>query len=173
MSALLGRNLEWKARLAEPAAVREAVGRLGARFAERQEQRDTYFRVPHGRLKLREIVGGPPLLIWYERPDRDQTRFSDYYLVPVVDAAMQRAALAAALGVRGEVHKHREIHLWHNVRVHLDEVVGLGCFVEFEAVLAGAADEAPSLRRLEELRVVLGIAAAAPMAGSYADLLGF
>ena len=52
------------------------------------------------------------------------------------DAGALKTALVAALGIRGVVHKRREIYLWHNVRIHLDEVAGLGALVEFEAVLA-------------------------------------
>jgi len=37
------------------------------------------------------------------------------------------------------VSKRREIYLWHNVRIHLDAVTGLGSFVEFEAVLGRSA----------------------------------
>ena len=112
MTVHLRRNLEVKARLADLDSAREAVTQLGARFTVIEEQRDTYFRVPLGRLKLREIDGSSATLIWYDRPDREDVRPSTYYLVPVADADPIRSALAAALGIRGEVCKHREIHLW-------------------------------------------------------------
>ncbi|MGK3856667.1 class IV adenylate cyclase, partial [Enterococcus faecium] len=82
-----------------------------------------------GRLKLREIDGQAAVLIWYDRPDHDAARLSKYHLVPVADPAALKAALTDALGVRGEVRKRREIYLWHNVRIHLDEVAGLGSFL--------------------------------------------
>jgi predicted adenylyl cyclase CyaB len=168
------RNLEIKARLADPAAVRDAVARLGARPSARETQTDTYFRVAHGRLKLREIEGQPAVVIWYDRPDQQGTRDSAYHLVPVPDAATMKAALTAALGVRGECRKRREIYLWHNVRIHLDEVTGLGRFVEFEAVLSpqDEEEEATSRDRLEQLGRALGICASEYLATSYADLLG-
>src|SRR5262249_19316191 len=134
---------------------------------------DTYFQVPHGRLKLREIEGKRAVLIWYERPDCPGVRTSAYYLVPVTEAALLRAALSGALGLRGQVNKRREIYLWHNVRVHLDEVAGLGTFIEFEAVLSGAEEEAASPARLDQLSAALGIDPAGALAPSYADLLGF
>jgi predicted adenylyl cyclase CyaB len=166
------RNLEVKARHADLAAAQAAAVRLGARVAGVEAQTDTYFRVPHGRLKLREIEGQPAVLVWYDRPDQTGTRGSDYFLVPVPDAAAMKAALAAALGVRGAVRKRRAVYLWHNVRIHLDEVAGLGTFVEFEAVLSAAEDEATAVARLEELGAALGILPADHLAPSYADLLG-
>jgi adenylate cyclase class IV len=42
--------------------------------------------------------------------------------------------------VRGP--QRREIYLYHNVRIHLDEVEDLGTFLEFEAVLGPNVDDA-------------------------------
>lgn len=165
-------NLELKARLGDPAAARAALVALGARLAAVEDQLDTYFAVPHGRLKLREINGREALLIWYDRPDARVSRRCDYHLVPTADPAGLRAALSAALTVRGEVRKRREIFLWHNVRIHLDEVAGLGRFVEFEAVLGPDDDPAASQVRLATLGERLGLTPDHHEATSYADLLG-
>jgi predicted adenylyl cyclase CyaB len=166
------RNLELKARHADLAAAREAALHLGARAATIEEQTDTYFRVPHGRLKLREITGRPAVLIWYERPDSSSARLSAYRLVPVSEPGLLKQALTVALGVRGEVCKRREILLWHNVRIHLDQVDRLGTFVEFEAVLGAGDDEPTASSRLEELSKALAIRQENCVATSYADLLG-
>jgi adenylate cyclase class 2 len=170
--AALHHNLELKAAYADFAAAREVVRRLGAGEAGVEHQTDTYFQVAHGRLKLREISGQPALLIWYDRPDANCVRSSAYHLAPVADATALKAALSAALEVRGWVHKRREIYLWHNVRIHLDDVRGLGPFLEFEAVLSGADDENISRSRLEELCRALAISPAQTQAPSYVDLLG-
>jgi predicted adenylyl cyclase CyaB len=168
----LHRNLEIKARCLGPAAARAAVRRLVGREPEVQAQTDTYFRALNGRLKLREIEGQPAELIWYDRPDQSAARTSAYYRVPVPDAAGLKAALAAALGVRGEVRKRREITLWHNVRIHLDDVAGLGSFVEFEAVLSPSDQETVAKVRLAELCAALRVRPADQLGSSYADLLG-
>jgi predicted adenylyl cyclase CyaB len=168
----LRRNLELKARCADVAAARAAATRLGAREAGVLVQTDTYFRVWHGRLKLRVIEGRPAELIWYDRPDQGPARTSRYRLVPVPDPEALTAALAAALGVRGKVHKRRELYLWHNVRIHLDDVAGLGTFVEFEAVLSPTDDEPTAQVRLEQLSRALSIGPAKQLAVSYADILG-
>src|SRR5262249_28670610 len=126
---------------------------------------------PHGRLKLREIAGEPAVLIWYSRPDVGTARFSDYVLCPVTDVATLKAALASAMGVRCEVRKRREILLWHNVRIHLDEVAQLGTFVEFEAVLGPGDDEPTAHARLAQLTEAMGLQEEERIAGAYADLL--
>jgi adenylate cyclase class IV len=165
-------NLELKARHADLRAAAAALERLGARGPAVEDQTDTYFRVPNGRLKLREIAGQPAVLIRYDRPDHPDARTSTYLLVPAPDPDGLRAALAAAVGVRGTVRKRRTVYLWHNVRIHLDEVAGLGTFVEFEAVLSPGEDEPAARARLEELGGLLGIGPADHLAPSYADLLG-
>jgi adenylate cyclase class 2 len=165
------RNLERKFRCPDLAAVRAALPAVPARREGVQFQTDTYFHARAGRLKLRVIDGEPAALIWYDRPDAAAAKLSTYHLVPVSDAALLRAALAAALGVRGVVAKRRDVYHWGNVRIHLDEVDGLGTFVEFEAVLSAQDDVAAAHADLETLRRALGLAGAEELAGSYADLL--
>jgi adenylate cyclase class IV len=165
------KNLELKAQCADLDAARVAAQRLGARPAGVELQTDTFFRVPIGRLKLRAITGRCAVLIWYDRPNRTEARLSSYYLVPVPDGDLLKALLAAALGVRGEVRKRREILRWHNVRIHLDRVDGLGTFVEFEAVLSPGEEEATGHERLGRLCDALSILPSAHIAASYSDLL--
>jgi len=168
----LRRNLERKERYPDLSAAEKALRRLGARQEGVQLQTDTYFRVASGRLKLREIAGQQAVLIWYDRPQEHGERLSQYYLVPVSDPQTLRAALTAAVGVRGEVRKKRTIYHYHNVRIHLDEVVDLGFFVEFEAVLSATDGEAISRERLAELGRALQLESTQNLVGSYADLMG-
>lgn len=167
----MGRNIELKARCADLRAARRAAELLGAHFAGVLEQRDTYFVTTLGRLKLRETSGRGTELIGYARDDAAAVRGSDYHIVPVPDAAALRAALASTLGVRGVVAKRRELWMWEGVRIHLDEVEGLGTFVEFEAVMSpGEADE-EGHRKVRVLREALKIGDADLVGVSYSDLL--
>ena len=166
------RNLERKARCPDLTSAAAIVERLGARREGVLVQTDVYFRTPNGRLKLRTIEGQSAVLIWYNRPDAPTARWSHYHLVPMSDPATLRAALAAALGERGEVCKRRTLWLWHNVRIHLDEVNGLGTFVEFEAVMSASDNDVTVGERLAALGAALGLTTADDVAGSYADLLG-
>jgi homotetrameric cytidine deaminase len=155
------RNLEIKARDADPRRSLELALELGAEDRGEIAQRDTYFGHANGRLKLREQDPGDAELIQYRRPDEAGPRVSDYRVVPVGEAEALREALDAALGTLVVVEKSRRLLLWEGVRIHLDEVEGLGSFLELEA--PGEGD------RLSDLRAKLEIGD--PVAGGYSDLL--
>src|ERR1700733_6305489 len=130
------RNIELKARYRDLAVAEQLLRALNQTDGGIQIQIDTFFPVPFGRLKLREIVGVKSELIWYDRSVQSVSRKSDYRLIPTNHPEELKAGLSAALGIRGQVRKRRHILLWHNVRIHLDEVESLGTFIEFEAVMS-------------------------------------
>jgi adenylate cyclase class 2 len=169
--SLWRRNIELKARCADLGAAREAAKQFGAEFFGVLEQRDTYFNVARGRLKLREFGEGRAELIAYARENEAGARASDYRIVRVEDAAAMREALTAALGVIIEVMKRRELWTWKNVRIHLDQVEGLGAFVEFEAVMEADDDDEQGHQRVKQLAGALGIGKADVVGESYCDLL--
>jgi adenylate cyclase, class 2 len=165
-------NLEIKARLHDRAAIEKALRTLGAVRETTLWQVDTYFSVPEGRLKLRRTEGqADDTLIFYRRPDRTAPKLSDYRLVSVDASQDLAAALAEALGVIVVVHKQRELWRCENVRIHLDEVAGLGSFLEFEAQVSAERDAAFCQGQTADLMRVLGVAAEDLIAGSYSDLL--
>jgi predicted adenylyl cyclase CyaB len=166
-----GRNIELKARCNDLPAAASRAAELGARRVGMLVQTDTYFNVPAGRLKLREVEGHPAALIWYDRPDSVEFRGSDYYVVPVAEAALMKEALTRAMGVRMEVRKRRELWMWENVRIHLDDVDALGTFVEFEAVMRPDADEEISRARLGTLSNLLKVRDQDRIDVSYCDLM--
>ncbi len=157
------RNLEIKARDADPRRSLELALEAGAEDQGEIAQRDTYFGNAGGRLKLREQTPGDTELIQYRRPDEAGPRTSEFRRVPVGDADALREALDDALGTLVTVSKSRRLLLWHGIRIHLDEVEGLGSFVELEA--PGDGNE------LDALRDKLGIGETDLEAGSYSDLL--
>ena len=69
------------------------------------------------------------------------------------------------------VVKNREIFLYHNVRIHLDEVDRLGSFLEFEAVLGPDVDDAKGHAQLDKLAAEFGIDPKNLLPGSYADMI--
>jgi len=193
------RNLELKVRCSDSAnldALAKQALAGGAAYARTMRQRDTYFVVPRGRLKLREWWrqedGGDgsevgsyehgeagAALISYARPDRSGSRFSDYQLVPVDDPQALIPVLAGALGVRAVVEKRRVLYRYGDTRIHLDLVTGLGAFVELETMLpsgeqAAARRAASEPARTAEHRAVielLGLDGLPTVAGSSCDLL--
>jgi predicted adenylyl cyclase CyaB len=169
----VARNIEIKARLpsGHVAQVRkEALARASGE-PEWVSQRDTFYRVPNGRLKLREFGNGSAELIAYERPDRAGPKPSSYVRVDCGDPVSLHEALARALGVRGVVEKRRQVIRIGPTRVHLDEVVGLGSFLELEVVLREDQPEAAGEKLARELMAAFGIASESLIEGAYIDLL--
>ncbi len=167
-------NVEVKARCADPEAVLARLRELGAIDQGVDHQVDTYFGARSGRLKLRagDIENH---LIHYQRPDRPGPGPSAVTLYPTRpnEAPELGELLAGALGVLVVVDKQRHILWIGDVKFHVDQVEGLGSFVEIEAVdRAGTLGE----DRLRELcyRYVglLGISEVDLEARSYSDLLG-
>jgi homotetrameric cytidine deaminase len=165
------RNIELKARDPDPARTLELALGLGAEDRGHISQRDTYFTGARGRLKLREQDPGPAELIQYRRPDEVRAHTSEYRRVPVAEAEALREALDAAHGTLVVVEKRRRLLMWEGVRIHLDEVEGLGSFLELEAVAAERSDLSHERAKVEQLRAELRIADADLLAQSYSDLL--
>jgi adenylate cyclase, class 2 len=162
-------NAEFKARCTDLNAAARRAREAGARRVTRVRQIDTYFAVSGGRLKLRES-GDRAQLVWYFRADTLRSKRSDVLLMPVAEASGAKNLLARQFGVRVVVDKVRRVYLKQNVRVHLDQVRGLGAFVEIEAV--GEPREFPRLKRqAEEMASALGLSSDDLVGGSYSDLL--
>ncbi len=165
------RNLEIKAVDPDPQATLRAALELGADDAGWLHQRDTYFHAVQGRLKLREAPPEPAELIAYARAELAGPKVSLYRVVQVADHHALVEALSESLGVKVVVEKARRLLRWHNVRIHLDRVEGLGDFVELEAVAASPGGLEVERDRVEKLRATLGIADEHLVAHGYADLL--
>jgi homotetrameric cytidine deaminase len=165
------RNIELKARDPDPGRTLELALELGAEDRGEISQRDTYFTGARGRLKLREQDPGPAELIQYSRPDEIRAHTSEYRRVPVGEAEALRDALDAAHGTLVVVDKRRRLLIWEGVRIHLDEVEGLGSFLELEAVAAERSDLSEEHAKVERLRAELRIADSDLVAQGYSDLL--
>ena len=164
-------NVELKARDPDPEGSVARCTALGAQDHGVLTQRDTYFAARTGRLKLREDGSGAGELIAYGRADNLHAGQSRYTVAPVVAPAHLAEALQTALGTVVVVTKRRRLFLWEGVRIHLDEVDGLGSFVELEAVLPDAGDEATARAKVARLTEALAIADDALVATGYSDLL--
>lgn len=165
------RNVELKARDRDRVRSLATCDDIGAESQGLLSQRDTYFQVFHGRLKLREEEGARPHLIAYERLDRVDERESRYRIIEVDEPGELKAALRGALGVKAVVIKERQLFLWEGVRVHLDRVDGLGDFIEFEAVADAGSDLSHEEAQVVALRRAFEIDEADLVAGSYCDMV--
>jgi predicted adenylyl cyclase CyaB len=166
------RNIELKAKNIDLERSLATCEALGAEAQGILIQRDTYFNVAQGRLKLREEKGATPHLIGYERPDLSGQRESRYRIVEVENGEELKAALAGALGVMVVAAKERRLFLLEgNVRIHLDAVAGLGDFIEFEAIATADSDLTHEEAQVKRLRQAFEIEEADLVGGSYCDLI--
>jgi predicted adenylyl cyclase CyaB len=167
------RNIEIKAKVTGLDAIRQIVAGLADSGPMDLEQEDTFFASPRGRLKLRRLGGcAEAELIYYERPGGSGPKESRYIVHPTADAEGLRDVLAAALDIRGVVRKRRTVYLIGQTRVHLDQVEGLGEFVELEVVLRPEQNPAEGVAVARELMEKLGLSAGQLVDRAYIDLLG-
>lgn len=166
-------NIEMKAPYPDLSRARETALRLGGEFLWKDEQIDTYFHTREGKLKLRESGRNGAELLPYIKGGQGELLRSDYAQIPVANPALTRGLLDRLLGRRNQVRKIREVFLLGNVRVHLDEVVDLGSFLEFEAVFEDDTPQAQEResRKVAELMREFGLSASDLFTGSYPDLL--
>jgi len=170
-------NVEFKAELRDPHLARSIARAIGARHVVTLRQRDTYYRVPTGRLKRREAFvagddGGTPEpveLIRYERDHRPRARMSRFTIY-TEDEFRERYG-EAALPTWVVVDKTRDVLMHGNTRVHLDEVDGLGHFIEFEALVTPKNNLARAHQSVELLRARFAPAMGEPIGVGYAELL--
>jgi adenylate cyclase class 2 len=162
-------NLELKARISSVSEAVHAAHRLKAQAKGILQQRDIYYKVSRGRLKLRIINDRSAELIFYNRPNKKGSRYSDYFVLPVSNAGLTNELCTAAFGQKVVVKKKRQLFLYKNSRIHLDEVRGLGTFVEFEVLVRYGIRQAQKL--LEVLSTEFAIKQTATLAFSYSDML--
>jgi predicted adenylyl cyclase CyaB len=167
----VARNIEIKARVAGLDLVRARAASLTSVPSEILTQTDTFFVVAQGRLKVREFSDGSGELIAYSRPDQPGPKESVYTRFACHNARDLSTTLGLALTVRGTVVKQREVFLVGRTRVHLDEVEGLGCFVELEVVLREGEEIADGRREAGNLVRALEIPETDLVASAYIDLL--
>jgi len=175
-------NVEIKARVESLLPIRETAAQLCCKPAESSvtqgeilNQEDVFFATPEGkgRLKLRR-VNGKNQLIYYERADDEDAKASQWQLVEMDTSTADdlAATLTCALGVdKPVVKKKRVLYLYDQTRIHLDEVDGLGNFVELEVVMRDGQPLEEGVKIANDLMEKLGISPRQYISGSYADWL--
>ena len=164
-------NIEIKARVRNFDEIRRRAEDLSDSPVEVIPQEDTFFNTPHGRLKLRLLAEDRAQLIYYTRPDQEGPKRSDYHISHSSDPANLKRVLELAYGIRGVVRKTRYLYLVGQTRVHLDDVEGLGQFMELEVVMQEKQSDAEGQAIAEALMASLGVAKTDLLEGAYMDLL--
>jgi PAS domain S-box-containing protein len=165
------RNVEIKARVANLDELEARAREIADQGPFDLLQDDTFFGCAAGRLKLRELGPDRGEVIFYERPDIPGPKLCHYTIVPTQTPSLLRTTLSDALGVIGRVRKHRRLYLSGASRIHLDEVDGLGSYLELEVVLAESQSQAHGEAVARHLLSRLGVEEASLVSEAYVDLL--
>jgi predicted adenylyl cyclase CyaB len=129
-------NIEIKARCSKKHQdeIRNYLNNNNAKYIGIDNQTDIYFQVKKGRLKLRKgnIENS---LIYYERNDERDSKKSKVIICKNNEPSPDLENIVKQIhDVLIEVNKKREIYFIGNVKFHIDEVIGLGNFIEIEAI---------------------------------------
>ncbi|XP_028305982.1 uncharacterized protein LOC114465273 isoform X2 [Gouania willdenowi] len=156
-------NVEIKATIKDVTQFAQKAAELSQSQGTVIRQLDTFFNCNSGRLKLRDFMDGSGQLIYYVRPDTEGPKLSQYSISPTNEPQSLQTVLSDALGVKGQVKKERRLFLIGQTRVHLDEVDGLGHYMELEVVMRAE-------QSVEEGQQ-LGVSKDSLVEGAYVDLL--
>ena len=165
------KNLELKVKCNSHKAVLKVVKKLNAKYEGILKQRDVYFNISPGRLKLRSINNSVHQLIYYKRSNRASAKFSNYYISEITHPKRVENILREIYGIKVIVSKRRKLYLWQNVRIHIDTVRKLGKFIEFEIVCRSKLQETESAEIMRYINNIFNIAKGSILSTSYSDML--
>lgn len=164
-------NIEIKARAPSLARKHELAAQLADQPVVILMQEDTFFPCEHGRLKLRRLAANEAELIFYQRPNVTAMKQSHYSIFRTESPDNLLAVLGAALGAGVVVKKKRWLYRVDQTRIHLDEVEGLGSFIELEVAVCEGQSAREGRKIAERLMGILEIAETDLIDCAYADLL--
>ena len=165
------RNIEIKAHVLNTGRLRATVEAMSDTEAEVWNQRDVFFAVATGRLKLRIMNDRCGELIQYDRPDIGGPKLSHYLIAPTTAPEVLMTILSRVLPIVGTVRKERLVYRVGQTRIHLDQVENLGDFVELEVVLRPDQTEEEGVSIAENLMSRLEIPREQFVRKAYIDLL--
>ena len=164
-------NIEIKARVNDGFTLENRIRNLAKTEPIVLSQEDIFFNVPHGRLKLRISSPDKGELIFYDRPNITGPKQSAYCKSETNDPQGLREVLIKALGMKGIVRKIRKLYLYKQTRIHIDDVEGLGHFVELEVMLQDNQTPEDGIAIAENLMVQLHIEKQDLVDIAYIDLM--
>jgi predicted adenylyl cyclase CyaB len=159
-------NLELKIKIASHIRFISILREIGAEDMGQLKQKDIYYKVKRGLLKLR-VENKTYTLIKYFRDEKGK-RWSNYELLRL-EGKNPEKYLCNILKIDTVVEKKRKLFLYKNTRVHLDEVKGLGKFIELETLLIGNRKDA--VNRFNEIVKILNLDLSKQIRASYKNLM--
>jgi predicted adenylyl cyclase CyaB len=167
----MARNIEIKAHVMDLTALTARAAAIADEGPIEIRQDDTFFGCERGRLKLRAFSAEEGELIFYRRTDQEGPKESFYVRTPTRSPDSLREVLTLAYGEVGRVRKRRTLFMVGRTRIHLDEVEGLGDFLELEVVLRENESTDAGVREAEALMARLQVQPSQLIDRAYVDLL--
>ena len=159
-------NLELKIKVESHAKLIKMLGRIYAEKKGILNQKDIYYKAKNGLLKLR-VEGNNFTLIKYLRDEKGK-RWSSYELLRL-EGKNPEKYLNDIFEIDTIVEKKRILYLYKNTRIHLDEVKGLGKFLELETLLVSTRKDADT--RFKEIIKLLNLDPSKQIRKSYKLLM--
>ncbi|KAF0151589.1 MAG: adenylate cyclase [Ignavibacteria bacterium] len=159
-------NLELKIKLNSHKQIEAILKKNKAEFKGILKQKDVYYKTSKGLLKLR-VEGERNTLIKYLRDEKGK-RWSNYELLELRGKNPEKY-LESIFKIEAIVEKKRKLYIYDNTRVHLDEVKGLGKFLELETLLIG--EKSKATKRFNFIKKLLGIENEEQIRTSYRNLI--
>ncbi len=164
-------NIEIKARAGDVSLIEHRVRDLCQQEGVTLHQTDTFFKVPKGRLKMRCDQQGQCELVYYDRRNQHGPVVSHYFRKASNNPQSKMSELAGRYGVKNTITKKRILFTCDNARIHLDDVDGLGRFIEIEVVLMKRGDKQRGKHLARRLMRLIGISESELLPGSYDEML--
>jgi predicted adenylyl cyclase CyaB len=167
------KNIELKIELHNFKEIKQRLLEIKAESKGTLLQVDTYYDYPDGRLKAREINKKEFVIIYYKRPNEAASKISNYkvYRFEKKDFAQIKKMFSDLCDEKVIVRKVRDLWIYKNTRIHLDNVNNLGNYLELETVV----EESENIKRyqLEHKEIVnlLDIGHCKKLGESYSDML--
>lgn len=159
-------NLELKISVESYSKILEKIKKSDATYTKTLFQKDIYYKVKKGLLKLR-VEEGNFTLIKYLR-DEKRKRWSNYQLLKL-EGENPEKYLRELFEIDTVVQKKRELYMYKNTRIHLDTVRGLGNFLELESVVV--KNKRNSEKEFNEVVKFLNLDLSKQIKASYKNLI--
>ena len=168
----VAKNIEFKAYYDDIAKARGKCKSMGARMVKTYAQRDIYFPVSRGRLKLRINDGLNHYLIYYNRMNSANIRESAIIKIEIApNVSDLQYLLKESLGISVEIHKRREVFETEDALINIDDVENLGKFIEIEVMTNKIRPNRNAFIVAKELQDAFDITQANIVPFSYSDLM--
>ncbi len=161
-------NLELKIKLYSLESILEILKLHKIDHTKVLRQKDTYYKISNGLLKLRQQDNSFEL-IKYKRNEKGGERWSDYFVITISGENVENY-FDDLFEIDTIVEKVRNLYIYKNTRIHLDEVKNLGLFLELETVANNISKE-EAKKEFDEVIEILHLDIYKQIRKSYRDLI--